>query len=246
MASRQTRVFVLSTEQTADWAETLIGRVFRQTAGEFHRDLKSFWFSRYTCQLDGREDRGDCDFDKIPEDYKQVIHVEGGPTRIHRSLRFRFEIDDHAQSAFEGRLKDLLAQHSYAISDIRDFDQVEGLGGHRFLGTESRVPGRDERRAELVTLLLQAVSQLVVDGLVGPDHAGRYRIESNDDKENPIGSTFESIHHMFCNISGVPLSVFLKEVEAKQVLGTYWGTPRGNRTLLDGQGQPVLEVFLPY
>lgn len=128
---------MLSTEPLADWAETLIGRVFRQIVSEFSSDLKSYWFSRYSVRLDDgndREDRGDCDFEKIPDGCKQAIQIQGEHVRIHRSLRFRFEIDDRAQSAFEGRLKDLLAQHSYAISDIRDFDQVGGLGGHRFLG----------------------------------------------------------------------------------------------------------------
>lgn len=246
MESRQTRVFVLPTESTDDWAETLIGRVLRKVSEEFERDLKSFWFSRYACAGSGEEDRGDCDFQKIPDEYKSVVDKENSQIRMHRSLRFRFEIENRSQFAFEERLRDLIAEHGYAISDIRDFDQVKGLGGDRFLATENLNPGHDLRRANLVKLFLQAVSQLVVDGLVGPDHAGRYRMESNNHNENPLSSTFESIHHMFCNISGVPISVLLKDSEVNQVIGTYWGSPWGNRILEDGSGQRILEVFLRY
>ena len=47
MANRQTRIFVPSTEPMGDWAETLIGRVFRPLTEEFSASLAWFWFSRY-------------------------------------------------------------------------------------------------------------------------------------------------------------------------------------------------------
>ena len=42
-----------------------------------------------------------------------------------------------------------------------------------------------------------------------------FRLETNDDKENPHGKTTESVHHMFCNLSDVPTTV---------LLGTHWNT----------------------
>ena len=42
MANRQTRIFVPSTEPLEDWAETLIGRVFRPLTGDYAGALE--WF----------------------------------------------------------------------------------------------------------------------------------------------------------------------------------------------------------
>ena len=60
-----------------------------------------------------------------------------------------------------------------------------------------------------------AISQFVIDGLVGPDEQDRYRLEHNDALENPQGSTFQSILHLFCNITNVPTEaeVFVKDGE---------------------------------
>lgn len=243
MAIRQTRAFVLPAEP-GEWAETLIGRVIRQIVQEFSEDLRWYWFSRYVCLINmPGEDRGDCDFNAIPPGYKLAFPGINQPG--HRSLRLRFEIADAQQVAFEDRLQDLLAQHGYAISDIRDYDQVADTGGQRFLGVENRLPGRDAQRAALVTLLYQTISQLVIDGLVGPDAAGRYRIETNDDPQNPNGSTFESLHHLFFNITQVPLSVLLSDGAQANLLGTYWGGIRGHRQR-SLNGQLVNEVFIPY
>ncbi len=241
MAIRQTRVFVLSVEPAAGWAETLIGRVFRQLTEEFAESLVWFWFSRYGTTIDG--DNGDCDIDQIPDEYKQP--QQAGGVGFHRSLRFRFNISDAAQMAFEGRLQQLITQHSYCISDIRDYDYVADTGCHRFLGVENRLPARDVRRADLVTHLYQTIAQLVIDCLVGPDAAGRFAIETNDNGQNPNGSTFESIHHLFYNITQVPLSVLIAVGPQAGLLGTFWGQPRKVQQR-QGNGQLITEVFVPY
>src|ERR1700723_3003800 len=98
MANRQTRIFVPSTEPLEDWAETLIGRVFRPLTGEYGGALEWFWFSRYGQTAD---DSGDCDISQIPDEFKRPL--QPGGTGFHRSMRFRFRIADDAQDAFEGR-----------------------------------------------------------------------------------------------------------------------------------------------
>jgi len=64
----QTRVFVPSAEPLDDWAETLIGKVFRPLTIEFADHLRWFWLSRYAGPAD---DSGDCDIAQIPDDCKQ-------------------------------------------------------------------------------------------------------------------------------------------------------------------------------
>ena len=237
-------MFALPTEPD-EWAETLIGRVIRQIVQEFPGELRWFWFSRYVCLI-GRpnEDRGDCDFNTIPDNYK--LAFSGTNQAGHRSLRFRFEILDAQQCAFEDRLRTLLGEHGYAISDVRDYDQIADTGSHRFLGVENRQPGRDARRATLITLLYQSISQLVIDCLVGPDAQGRYRIEANNDPQNPNGSTFESIHHLFYNITQVPLSVLISVGPQAGLLVTFWGQPFRTAQRQGINGQLITEVFVPY
>jgi hypothetical protein len=72
-----------------------------------------------------------------------------------------------------------------------------------------------------------AISRLVIDALVGPDHLGRYRLERNDCNGNPQGSTFETLLHLFCNITNVPteVEVFLKDGEIKSATTSMMGRP---------------------
>jgi hypothetical protein len=61
---------------------------------------------------------------------------------------------------------------------------------------------------------------LVIDALVGPNSQGRYRLESNDDLlQNPRGSTFQSLLHMFCNITSVPTDVYVFHKAGLSLLG---------------------------
>jgi hypothetical protein len=245
MAVLQTRIFTSHTEPD-DWAETLIGRALRPLTADYHDHLEWFWFSRYVCATGmAGEDTGDCEINAIPEPFKAVL--PGINQRGHRSLRFRFEIADGQRNNFEGRLRQLVADYGYAISDVRPYDEVADTGGPRFLGAENRLPAGAQIRARCVTLIYYATSQLLFDMLVGPDPNGRYRIEQNELREqNPNGSALESVHHVFCNMTAIPLSVLISRQAGQQHLhGTYWGQPRGARDIQLG-GQPFTEVYLAY
>lgn len=223
MSIRQTRIFVPAAEPEDDWAETLAGRVLRPLTVEFAERLDWFWFSRYGSTSD---DSGDCDIAQIPGTYKGPRESDG--REIHRSLRFRFSVHDDRQAEFERRAFELIDGHGYAISDFRPYDFVADTGSNRFLGNENRLPGRAAQRALLVTQFYMTTSRLVIDALVGPDEQGRYRLESNDDEaENPAGSSFQSLHHLFCNITSVPTDVHAFRKEGLNILGfgTYMYPP---------------------
>jgi hypothetical protein len=206
MPIRQTRLFVRSDEPMDDWAETLIGRVFRPLAMEFADALNWFWFSRYVQEV---SDSGDCDISLIPEEYKSPLDHSG--VAHHRSMRLRFDIHDPAQcSAFEQRANELIVAGGYRITDFREYDYVADTGSHRFLGVDNRQPGRSAQRAGLAVAFYCAISRLVVDAIVGPDDHGRFRMETNDDlMQNPRRSTFQSFLHLFCNITSVPTDVYV-------------------------------------
>lgn len=179
--------------------------VFTPLTNEFAAALEWFWFSRYVLRAD---DSADCDIAAIPDEFKQPLDPGGNP--IHRSMRFRFKVSEDQQGQFERRASELIAASGYRISDFRAYDAVGDTGSDRFLGVENRGEGRRGQRAALVTDLYCAIARLVIDALVGPDEQGRFRLEINDDNlSNPRASTFQSIHHLFCNITDVPTDVYL-------------------------------------
>lgn len=107
-------------------------------------------------------------------------------------------------------LQQVVIQYGYSISDIRDFDQLADLGGNRFLGENNRLLEKNSGWYNWLQLFFKSVSALVIDALVGPDPENRYSLEHNDDlQQNPNGSSFESLHHLFCNISQVPVSILI-------------------------------------
>jgi hypothetical protein len=216
MPIRQTRIFVRSEEPQSDWAETLVGRVFRPLTEEFENSLEWFWFSRYGSEA---SESGDCDISLIPDDYKRPLQPEGGG--FHRSMRFRFNVADQSGCAvFEQRALSLISEGGYRVSDFRAYDFVSDTGNNRFLGVENRQPGRAQQRAALTTKFYWVTSKLVIDALVGPDDSGRFRLETNDDAgNNPRGSTFQSLLHLFCNITNVPTDVRVLHKSSLGVLG---------------------------
>lgn len=215
MGTRQTRIFVPSSEPDEGWAETLLGRVLLPLTDRFSDQLNWFWFSRYGPIVD---DFDDCDFESIPAGCKQPIQSDAAVA--HRSVRFRFSIADDRQAEFEQCALQLIAEQGYHVSDFRPYDFIADTGHNRFLGNENRQPDRAVQRARLVTRFYMASSQLVLDALVGPDEGGRYRMETNDEMlQNPRGSSFQSIHHLFCNITSTPTDVYVYQKAGLDIIG---------------------------
>jgi len=207
---RQTRIFVPLTVpfDTVLWAETAIGGIIAPIVrGQW--SMEWFWFSRYNCSAEA--DSGDCDISQIPAEFML-------PQNHHfRSVRFRYAIAEGTRQDFEDQCQSSITSMGCRVSDFRDYDFLGDLGGDRHIGGVRTNPRR-ERRAQLVAELYQAVSRLVIDALVGPDPQGRYGVEQNDNPQNPLGSSFESLHHLFCNITDVPLRVLISQMG----VGTDW------------------------
>jgi len=217
MADSQTRIFVPWTELPDHWAETVMGRVVQPLVSEYADRLEWFWFSRYVSS-----DGEDCDINKISGNCKQQRGQP--PVEWHRTLRFRFSIAEEQAPAFETSLRALLAQFSYEISDVRQYDTIGDTGNDRFLGDENRQQGRRANRSRLVIKLYQTISELMLDSLVAmPD--GRFRKELNTHPENPGGSTFVSLFHLFSNITWVPLPVIVYQNAQHIAFGTHWQPP---------------------
>jgi hypothetical protein len=102
----------------------------------------------------------------------------------------------------------------------RNLTLEEDLGHPRFCG---RNCSREKRhlRAKLVLSFLTAVCDLLLDSL--HRFEGRWELEPTGDAlQNPEGSSFQSLHHLFCQITHVPTLVFeyafggVKGIESRQ------------------------------
>jgi hypothetical protein len=214
MATRQARIFVPTAKpfDDGDWAETALARVVGPiTASE--QQLDWFWFLRYVSPV---TDSADCDISGLPPQC-----VANG---LHRSIRFRYSLHDDLVSDFEASASEVMRQHRCWISDWRDYGALGELGGNRFCGSNNLVKPSAER-AELVAGLLCSVARVVLHCLVPKDGEGRYQMEHNTDSENPNHSTFESIHHLFCNMTGVPTTVLIYEDANQNAVRTHWMPP---------------------
>jgi hypothetical protein len=86
---------------------------------------------------------------------------------------------------------------------------AEDLGSDRFRPRDY-TPEKQLERAIKALVVLHSICDLVIHGLqVTQD--GHFFVEGNDNaQQNPDGSFFQSIHHLFCNITQVPTSVWVK------------------------------------
>lgn len=127
---------------------------------------------------------------------------------MFRSLRFRYSVADQYCDDFETRARELISDQKCVISDFPPYNHIDDLGGDRFIG-EERSDERRSERARLMEQYLFGVCKLFIHCLIGPDENRRYRLEECIHKENPNHSVFESIHHLFCSITDVPLRVLV-------------------------------------
>jgi len=215
MAIRQTRIFVPTTSpfDNLSWVETLVGSVIAPLVTQ----AEWFWFSRYIAP---KTDGGDCDIEMIPDEFGIHQNPNGDGARLFRSLRFRYQVNDEQLENFESLLREAIVSHNCVISDFRDYSHLDDLGGDRFIGGE-RTQQRRLERANLIVKYLCDVSQIFIHCLQGPNESGRFQLESSDSNQNPHGSIFESAHHLFCNMTNVPLRIIVSQ----NGIGTDWNPP---------------------
>lgn len=209
LSIRQTRIFVPpdGVFEGDSRVEAVLGTVVSPLIAA-HAKLEWFWFSRY---VSDRTDSGDCEIAEIP-----AVFANDGP---YRSVRLRYAVSVDERDAFEQRARGLIDDVGAKVSDFRDYPWVDDLGGDRFVGGD-RSPERREFRANLVVRYLDALARLTLDCISGPDADGRYTFERNDNEQNPHGSSFESMHHLFCNMTDVPTFVLVLGNQ----LATHWMT----------------------
>jgi hypothetical protein len=204
MAYRQTRIFAPYSSPFLDqwWAETIIGHIIKPlvTSG-IH--LNWFWFSRYVSPRSG--DVGDCNINQIPEIYG-IYPGNQNPqySDLYRSIRFRYSVPNNFQDEFESQAMRFIehAGVQYQISVIM-ISLVIWVALRFIENNVSQV--RKEERANLVVDYLHSISKLIVDCIEVLHTTEGFSLEKSTSMENPNGSIFESLHHLLCNMTNVPI-----------------------------------------
>ena len=133
-----------------------------------------------------------------------------------REVRFRFTLEDYGEIA--PVVGDLI--NTLSLSDMKDEEDycwTNDLGQERFLQNNQRQRSKEER-GQLVLDYLHAVSRLFVDSISHSDEEGYFHQERNSSGYNPFGSIFESLHHLFCNMTDVVTVVVAAKIDGKLAL----------------------------
>lgn len=124
----------------------------------------------------------------------------------NRHMLFRFETDNFL--VVKESIDEVIASAGL-VPDNGIYDLEGDLGSNRFAKSRS-MPSDRLRRAGLVFNYLHSICSLFIDNLVLADPASnQYELDQCSDQQNPLGSVFESLHHLFCNITEVPLEVIV-------------------------------------
>ena len=115
-------------------------------------------------------------------------------------IKFRFATNGY--NAIEQHINHLTSSFAHGSDGCSDYDYVDDLGGNRFLGEDAPDQNRSTR-AELVYDFLTATARLFLASIVRrPD--GRWHHERETKSTLNRQTSLESVHHLFCNLTGVP------------------------------------------
>lgn len=242
LMDKQTRVFAPFTSDYApeNWYENVLGRIIKPIIEKWE-NLDWFWFSKYVHALGNNED---CDVSQISGVY---TNKEYG--NITTSVRFRYSIDDSLCKDFEISFEKAVRDNSCFLTDFRSWDKVGDVGSGRHIGGQINAE-RKKRRAERNTKLYHQISLLTLDMLEGPDNSGNFKTEVNNAPDIPFPkSSFSTPHHLFCNITGIPLQakvkVWVSNGQISVRTETGWGVPGYFGGQSTGNEIPNLEVNMP-
>ncbi|MBZ0291119.1 MAG: hypothetical protein K8L99_01005 [Anaerolineae bacterium] len=178
----------------ANWGNEIIGKVIKPIVEEYA--MRWLWITRYNQPVAETPHLG-----TIPPDY-QYHHPDVPDTPLNAFILFRLSIED---KSVQQRATELARAAGYFVVDWRDYDVVQDLGSNRFIREDASDTERVER-AYQIAMFMDTVAKLLVHSL--REENGEWRVEPNSDKAlNPDGSFFQSVHHLFCNTTEVPLFV---------------------------------------
>lgn len=227
-----------------NWVEQVLGEVVRPVYERFKTKIDWLWITRYS----GPYDRNQAPWHgaNLPERYRSKGH--------YRYVLFRMNTFSQGDDEVHKQAIELSQQAGcYIEQGWTDYDMKRDLGSNRFNRVDAGDEGR-AGRAEMIARLIDATVKVMLDMLV-VDDTGRWTLEPSIHEQNPNGSVFESIHHLFCNTTNVPTTALLSLHNHQLQVKTFWQGGQSSISidpvkgfLLSGHDTPAhsLEVLLKY
>lgn len=217
-----------------NWVEQILGDVLRPLLADHDDDISWLWVTRYAGPY--TEDDPPLGI-SIPQEF----HANGG----YRYIVLRLHSGAGSKVAVHARTIEL-AEVAGCFPDPRgwiQYDPVEDVGGDRFIRNDAGRPERIER-ARLIVAFVDTTIRLMLHSL-WKNETEHWVAEPNMIRDqNPKGSMFESIRHLFSNATAVPTTVLLSGDWTSIQVGTYWMRPLTIE--VDNSKQKSLEVQITY
>lgn len=200
------------------WVEFILGAVVKPLMDKHGESITRVGILRYSDAYDHENPKG---VPKLPERYQNDT--------FYRFIWLRMSIEDSSRDAVNQECITLINKaNCHSPVGWQYYNLVEDLGKDHFTGLDS-TPEAKARRAYLIADFLDATTRLMLDCLT-KDTNEEWSFEENPGSNieghniNPHGSTFEAAHHLFCNSTGVPLSVMLLRNKQSQqnMIITHW------------------------
>lgn len=172
-----------------NWGNEIIGQVIKPIVEGY--SFRWFWITRYLQPV----------AHAIPPDF--VFHSSQMPdVPLNAFILLRLSTEDKLAKQ---RALELAREGGYFVVGWEEYDVVADLGKDRFIHSDATEAERVER-AHQIAMFMSWTATLLVGAL--QQDSGRWVLESNSDlAQNPNGSFFQSVHHLFCNATEVPLAV---------------------------------------
>ncbi|MBL4886655.1 MAG: hypothetical protein JKY95_19285 [Planctomycetaceae bacterium] len=208
----------------ANWSNTILGHIIKPLVEKYNPEW--YWFSRYTDENFGSINT-DFDSSKIPVEFFN-FSMDGTPVNS-TMIRFRFKIESSKSSEFEKESVEQIQKMGCASSGCCDYGFDGELGGPRFndnyidpnqlAGDEkTHAEESNKRRAILVGKMFHSISELTLDSLDGPDSDNVCKSTTNNHPQNINDTSWDSIHHIFCNTTATPTRIHVWQYLPKELI----------------------------
>lgn len=212
-------IFLPDTETiNPNWVEQVLGNVVLPVVKKFDEHIRWLWITRYSDQYDANSP---------PQE--TILPQEFCASGSYCFVAFRLCARDEVKSEVHQMALSLVKQYGYYATEWVERKIISDLGSDRFAPSDADSNFR-LARAELVAEFVNSTVRLMLHSLIN-DASGKWHLENNQSGYNPHGSIFESLHHLFCNATGVPTDVLIDasvNVESGMI-GTYWNQPQSSQ-----------------
>lgn len=195
-----------------NWVEQIFGTTVKPINDIFGDHIKWLWVTRYSGLYNEESPPVNC---ILPGRYR----ING----YYRFIVFRLCVDNEIRSQLHDNTI-LLAEEANCFTypdGWIEYDIVEDLGSNRFIRDNSDREDRNHR-ALLVARFIDSTVRLMLDSLISFD-GETWRQESNTlTQQNPSGSFFESVHHLFCNATFTPTTILVARRGNHISFRTHW------------------------